>query len=55
MAQDMHQNAASVAAVQQPPAAPHQLYNVLSDLSHNIAEFDGLSGPGNVSVWLKQL
>ncbi|XP_014215209.1 uncharacterized protein LOC106644286 [Copidosoma floridanum] len=30
-------------------------YSVLPDLSHNIAEFDGLTGPGHARAWLKQL
>ena len=30
-------------------------YNVLPDLSHNIADFDGLSGATSARVWIKQL
>lgn len=54
----MQQNAAMMAVVNQNMAQqqqPQQLYNVLPDLSHNIADFDGLSGPSNAKAWLKQL
>ena len=30
-------------------------YNVLPDLSHNISDFDGISGATSTRVWLKQL
>lgn len=30
-------------------------YNILPDLSHNIQDFDGLSGPSSATVWIRQL
>lgn len=32
-----------------------QHYNVLPDMSHNLPEFDGISGPTAARVWLEQL
>ena len=49
----MQQNTALVAAMTQTQAAP--MYNVLPDLSHNLAGFDRLSGSASAKVWLKQL
>lgn len=58
MNQMIQQNATLVAAIQRQtavPQPPQPMFNVLPDLSHNIAEFDGLSGPANANVWIKQL
>ncbi|XP_043472429.1 uncharacterized protein LOC122505073 [Leptopilina heterotoma] len=53
----MQQNATMMNAVNKNMAQqqPQQLYNVLPDLSHNMSDFDGLAGPSNAKVWLKQL
>lgn len=49
----MQQNTALIRAVTQNQVQP--TYNVLPDLSHNISEFDGPSGPASAKVWLRQL
>lgn len=50
----MTQNAQLLARANQPsPSVP--LYNVLPDLSHNISQYDGLTGAANAKIWLTQL
>ena len=52
----MQQNTALMATVTNKSRDPgKQLFNVLPDLSHNIAEFDGLSEAANAKIWLQQL
>ena len=51
----MQQNTALMATVTKSRDPGNQLFNVLPDLSHNIAEFDGLSGAANAKIWLQQL
>lgn len=36
-------------------STPTQFYSVLLDLSHNIQEFDGLSGSASTKIWILQL
>ena len=51
----MQQNTILVETVNRNQNQGIQNYNVLPDLSHNIADFDGLSGAAEAKVWLKQL
>ena len=53
MTQLMQQNATLMGMVSQGQG--NQLFNILADLSHNIADFDGLSGAANAKIWLQQL
>ena len=53
MTQLMQQNAKLMGMVSQGQG--NQLFNILPDLSHNIADFDGLSGAANAKIWLQQL
>lgn len=50
----MTQNAQLLERASQPsPSVP--LYNELPDLSHNISQFDRLTGAANAKIWLTQL
>ena len=51
----MQQNTALMATVTKSEDPGNQLFNVLFDLSHNIAEFDGLSEAANAKIYLQQL
>ena len=52
----LQQNAALLERVNNQPQTQGTFhYNVLPDLSHNIGDFDGLSGATSAKIWLSQL
>ena len=55
MTQLLNQNAQILNAPRESHAQGMTHYNILPDLSHNISNFDGLSGASEARVWLKQL